>query len=123
MHKVRLYWNLHKKVWSLQSCKTGRVVNHVDAFTLIDCKFVVRPAGQAKVRREGKKNVHAFAVGRPSLKYGIAGSVTPNSRAVTYNPYKNDTFVFKDTGEPVTEAHVISVFTKDGRPAVYARMT
>ena len=123
MRKVRLYWNLHKKVWSLQSCKTGRVVNHVSAFTLIDCKFVVRKAGQAKVRREGKKNVHAFAVGTGSLKYGIAGSVTPNSRAVTYNPYKNDTFVFKDTGEPVTEAHVISVFTKDGRPAVYARIT
>ena len=76
MRKFRIYWNLHKKVWSLQSCKTGRVVNHVSAFTLIDCKFVVRPAGQAK-----------------------------------------------DTGEPVTEAHVISVFTKDGRPSVYARMT
>ena len=121
--KYRLYWNLHKKKWSLQNRQTGRVQQHVTAYTMYDAKFVVRPAGQAKVRREGKKNVHAFAVGRPSLKYGIAGSVTPNSRAVTYNPYKNDTFVFKDTGEPVTEAHVISVFTKDGRPAVYARIT
>jgi hypothetical protein len=39
---------------------------------------------------------------------------------VTYNPYKNDTFVFADTGEPVTEVHVISVFTRDGKPKVYA---
>ena len=118
MHKVRLYWNLHKKVWSLQSCKTGRVVNHVDAFTLIDCKFVVRPAGQAKVRREGKKNVHAFAVGTGGFRDGIATCLS--GRPVTYNPYVNDTFVFADTGEPVTEVQAISVYTENGRPKVYA---
>ena len=63
MGKYRLYWNLHKKKWSLQDRKTGRVRQHVTAFTMYDAKFVVRKAGQAKVRSEGRKNVHAFAVG------------------------------------------------------------
>jgi hypothetical protein len=116
--KYRIYWNLHKKVWSLQDRTTGRVRNHVTAFTLYDAKFVVRKAGQAKVRREGKKNVHAFAVGTGGLRDGVATCLS--GRPVTYNPYKHDTFVFADTGEPVTDVHVISVFTRNGKPEVYA---
>ena len=120
--RVRVYWNLHKKCYSVQDCKTGRVVTHMKGFTLADAKFVVRQGGRQRVLREGKKNVHAFVTGRISLNNGVA-TIFKGAEKVTYNPYKNDTFVFKDTGEPVTEAHVISVFTKDGRPAVYARMT
>ena len=118
MRKVRMYWNLHKKIWSVQDCKTGRVTNHVTALTLADAKFVVRPAGQAKVRREGKKNVHAFAVGTAGFRDGIA--IRGHGRPVTYNPYENDTFVFADTGEPVTEVQAISVYTDNGKPKVYA---
>lgn len=116
--KYRLYWNLHKKKWSLQDRQTGRVAHHVTAYTMYDAKFVVRPAGQAKVRREGKKNVHAFAVGTGGLRDGIATCLS--GRPVTYNPYVNDTFVFADTGEPVTEVQAISVYTENGKPKVYA---
>ena len=116
--KYRLYWNLHKKKWSLQDRQTGRVQQHVTAYTMYDAKFVVRPAGQAKVRREGKKNVHAFAVGTGGLRDGIATCLS--GRPVTYNPYANDTFVFADTGEPVTEVQAISVYTENGKPKVYA---
>ena len=116
--KARVYWNLHKKCWSLQDRTTGRVYMHVTAITLADAKFVVRPAGREKVRREGKKNVHAFAVGDVSLRNGLA---TSSGRRVTYNPYVNNTFVFADTGEPVTDAHVISMWTdNDGKPVVKA---
>ena len=118
MLKARVYWNLHKKCWSLQDRTTGRVYMHVTAITLADAKFVVRPAGREKVRREGKKNVHAFAVGDVSLRNGLA---TSSGRRVTYNPYVNDTFVFADTGEPVTDAYVISMWTDiDGKPVVKA---
>lgn len=118
MRKYRVYWNLHKKVWSLQDRKTGRVFQHVTAFTLYDAKFVVRKAGQDKVRSEGRKNVHAFAVGTAGLRDGIATRLS--GRPVTYNPYENDTFVFADTGEPVTEVQAISVYTENGKPKVYA---
>ena len=63
-------------------------------------------------------NVHAFAVGTGGFRDGIATRLT--GRPVTYNPYENDTFVFADTGEPVTEVQAISVYTENGKPKVYA---
>ena len=116
---VRVYWNLHKGCWSVQDRKTGRVVKHVEAWTLADVKFTVRPAGRDKVRREGKKNVHAFAAGRFSLKNGLA-SIVKGARKVTYNPYVNETFVFAETGEPVTDAYVVTMSSWQGKPSVWA---
>ena len=64
MTKVRVYWNLHKKMWSVQDTKTNKVIGHKQHITLWNAKFVVRKGGQKRVREQGKKNVHAFAVGR-----------------------------------------------------------
>jgi hypothetical protein len=57
---------------------------------LKDCKFIVSEAGQARVRSEGKKNVHAFIEGyvvdaRRSLELLDFGWET-----VYYNPYETD---------------------------------
>ena len=62
MQKVRVYWNLHKNCWSIQDCKSGLVIDHRKGVVL-EGNFVVRKGGQKRVRQEGKKNVHAFAVG------------------------------------------------------------
>ena len=130
---VRIHWNLHKGQWSIIDKKTGLVVaRQPEAFLegvyieptydkrgmMIEPKFNVRQGGRKRVIEEGKKNVHAFAVGTGGTHKGVATSY--DGRPVTYNPYKNDTFVFADTGEPVTDVHVISVFTRNGRPEVYA---
>ena len=71
MKKVRVYWNLHKKVWSVQDVKSSRVIAHRQFITIRDAKFVVRKGGQKRVREEGKKNVHAFAVGYVDDKYNV----------------------------------------------------
>jgi len=116
--RVEVYFNLHKHQWSVRSARSGRVILHTDKVHIDKPTFVVRKAGRERVLREGKKNVHAFAVGTGGTHKGVATSY--DGRPVTYNPYKNDTFVFADTGEPVTDVHVISVFTRNGRPEVYA---
>ena len=95
MQKVRVYWNLHKHKWSIQSCKSGLVVDHRQFVSLKDAKFVVRKGGQKRVREQGKKNVHAFAVG-----YQIDNSKLYNSNLidwdrVKYNPYTDDYFMHK----------------------------
>ena len=91
---VRVYWNLHKGCWSVQDRKTGRVVKHVEACTLADVKFIVRPAGREKVRREGKKNVHAFAVGY--IVENNDNNFNPiDWDRVKYNPYTDDYFMHK----------------------------
>ena len=119
MEKVRVYWNLHKHKWSVQSCKTGLVKDHKQHITLQDAKFVVRKGGQERVRKEGKKNVHAFAVGTVSTLDGPA-FFSDYCRPVSYNPYVNDTFVFRDTGESVTDIDTIVVAINEGRPCVWA---
>ena len=95
MKKVRVYWNLHKKVWSVQDVKSGRVVAHRQFITIRDAKFVVRKGGQKRVRQEGKKNVHAFAVG-----YIQDWRTEPSHMVylddwdrVKYNPYTDDYFM------------------------------
>ena len=91
MQKVRVYWNLHKKIWSVQDCKSGLVSDHLEHISLTNAKFVVRKAGQKRVREEGKKNVHAFAVGWVSKEQDEDSS--PYWHRITYNPYKNDYFM------------------------------
>lgn len=58
---VDVYFNLHRRVWSLKCRRTGRVVAHARTVKSYGpVKFVVRPAGRARAIREGQKNVHAF---------------------------------------------------------------
>ena len=94
--KVQVFYNLLKKRLSVRSAETGLVINHADIVALDNAKFHVQPAGRAKVRREKRKNVHAYdswQLCRP------AGDLEGYSldRAY-YNPYKNEFFV-NDKGE------------------------
>jgi len=96
MEKVRVYWNLHKHTWSIQSCKSGLVIDHKQYITLLDAKFVVRKGGQKRVREEGKKNVHAFAVGY--LMSSKQSSYHDWDR-VKYNPYTDDYFMHQSMSD------------------------
>ena len=91
--RVRVYWNLHKKLWSIQSTKTNKVIGHDNHVVLSEAKFVVRKGGQKRVREQGKKNVHAFAVGMlasPFISYPPIENFGWNR--VRYNPYEDDYF-------------------------------
>ena len=91
MQKVRVYWNLHKKMWSVQDTKTNRVIGHKQHITLWNAKFVVRKSGQKRVREQGKKNVHAFAVG---FITDDIQQVYDSWNRVKYNPYTDDYFMY-----------------------------
>lgn len=55
--------------------------------------------GDGRARATGRKVVHAFADG-----YLVPWSLAQRSfRSATYNPYRTDTFVDRETGAPVTE--------------------
>ena len=95
--KVRVYWNLHRRKWSIQ--QDGLVVDHMKCVVLEDAKFVVRKSGQKRVREENKKNVHAFAVGHMS-EYSVSTSeylkkAFGNWSRVKYNPYTDDYFMYQ----------------------------
>jgi hypothetical protein len=103
---VLIYRNLHAKVdyelFSIQ--QNGLVVGHAGSIQMLDCIFIVRPAGRDKVRDTKHKNVHAFIKGHMNpAKREITRIIfsIPTCKEVIYNPFKNDTFVTKDEGVPV----------------------
>lgn len=91
--RVEVYWNLHKLCWSVRALEgesKGRVIQHTGELNLKDCTMAVQPAGNAKVRKEGKKNVHAFIRGE------LVDTGTPpveKSLPIIYNPYKYTSFM------------------------------
>lgn len=105
--KVRVYRNLQNQCWSLQH--KGKVVGHVLGALLSDCTFPIQPAGQAKVRATGRKQVHAFVEG--TLEgwhvHPLGRSAYPRMRVgqrITYNPYMHDTFVYVDGQDEIVRS-------------------
>ena len=83
--RVEVYFNLHRKLWSVVDLSTGLVVEHVHEIAIANPVFTVQPAGRRKVIQQQRKNVHAFVRGerveRPQVDAAAAA-------AVYYNPYK-----------------------------------
>ena len=83
--KVRVYRNLHKDCISVR--QGGIVRCHSDNVVLKDCKFIVSEAGQKKVRKECKKNVHAFIEGFVQDARKSFELLDFKCEEVHYNPY------------------------------------
>ena len=101
MIKVEVYFNLHKRVFSIRSCRTGRVIHHAKHVHIVNPKFVVREGGRQRVLRERKKNVHAFVRGNLTA---FKDSPSYLADTIEYNPYKYDSFVNVTDEEPVYKA-------------------
>jgi hypothetical protein len=85
---------------------------YADYVKLRNVEFRVREGGKEKVRQEMRKNVHAFVIGDliDYCEYPC-GDIPPetNDKVITYNPYKYDSFVNKETEEPVYKANEIDM--------------
>ncbi len=115
--RVEVYFNLHKKTFSVRSARSGRVIRHTDNVHIANPEFVVRQSGRNRVLSEGRKNVHAF----------VRGDVTffllmyrPMLDTLTYNPYKYASFVDKQTEEPVYKASRAWLTVTDKIPTIQA---
>jgi hypothetical protein len=118
--RVYVYFNLHKKVWSVR--QSGKVVEHTKNIMLKDCRFLVSEAGRKRVLREKKKNVHA----------GVSGYVVDSipeykvysEAKLTYNPYVHKGFVaVNDPYEIVEWADYVQMEYADVTPSVWACWT
>jgi len=101
--RVFVYYNLHKKVWSIKDLKTGKVIGRTDAVYLQDCEMKVSQAGRRRVLKERRKNVHAGIVGTWDYRdiHSIEGI------DIIYNPYEYSSFVTKDNKLPVFQAREV----------------
>ena len=109
MIKVFAYRNLHRNCWSVKALEgklKGRVIYHAQDLTLWNCTFKVSEAGRQRVLRERSKNVHAGVVGM--LDHDRVNWVPPTpSQDVTYNPYKYESFVYRDNEAKATGAKFV----------------
>jgi hypothetical protein len=108
--RIEVYRNLHKDCFSIR--KNGLVVGYIydedDKLNMKDVKFVVQPAGRAKVLRERRKNVHAFLRG---IYTAPMESVDAWQYRASYNPYKMDSFftTFGGSDTPIHSAKRVTL--------------
>lgn len=112
--RVRVYFNLHKKLFSVMDKRTRRVVSHTEHIVLHNVKFIVNENGRQRVLREKKKNVHAFVEG-DVLDMLVCERVNTN---VTYNPYKYNSFMYLGENglEPISQAHLCCMLVDNKKP-------
>ena len=127
--RVFCYFNLHKKCFSVRALDgqdKGRVIAHADGIHLSSVKFRVSQAGRARVLLERRKNVHAGAVGELTsfLRHGDVldenwtvrrQRFEEQAQPVSYNPYRNDTFINTLSGDAILVASECFLF---GRSAL-----
>jgi hypothetical protein len=115
----RIYRNLTRKCWSVQSRtdKGWRVTYHMEALIAKPVTFLVYPSGQKRVRETRHKNVHAY-IWTPSI-------LTPDQveahqppldpwEEITYDPYVHDTFVTLQGEHPISSGAAV-LLTTQGR--------
>ena len=90
--KVEVYKNLHNGLFSVR--QDGLVVAHVESIVLSYPKIKINEKGRQKVIKDKAKNVHAFITGFPNSVNKCFTST--DKRAITYNPYRFRTFVYKN---------------------------
>jgi len=106
--RVMVYYNLHKHTFSITY--DGRVIMHADMVKLENVEFRVRKGGKERVRGEMRKNVHAFVIGDlvDFCEHPCSEILEPDyGEVVTYNPYTNDSFVIKNSEEPIYNANEV----------------
>lgn len=91
----RAYRNLRTGLWSV---KQGVVRFHTNCIFLKDVTFPVNEKVRQRVIANKRKEVHAFVMGflTEAGDAPLFNAYCKRKQEVTYNPYKNDTFVCKD---------------------------
>jgi hypothetical protein len=88
----------------------GRVIAKSLRTLVFDVTFRVQASGRDRARREGHRNVHAFARGRWLAEADLAAVLGhPGAVRIRYDPLLFDTFVRADTLEPVHHARMLAI--------------
>jgi hypothetical protein len=117
--RVFVYFNLHRKVFSVREyAGTRRVLFHTESILLNDCEFRVSQAGRDRVLREQRKNVHAGVVGE-YISQSWSSDRIPNSTRVSYNPYRFNYFYNVSTLEPVLKSNHADLIVDNRKPNIF----
>lgn len=123
MASIYIYRNLTRQTYSIRY--KGRVVDHSDSIWVCRPIFHVNAAGNARVRREHKKYVHAYVVtgnGDAHWPYPTKGELLRGTgwEKVVYNPYEHHYFTLESSGKRIYYADV-AYLTPNGVYVLFPR--
>jgi hypothetical protein len=98
--RVRVHVNLHRGDFSVVDPKASRVIAHVQDITLTGVEFRVQPGGLRRIRKQGRREVCAYALGIVAALNShpdLAGR-----DRVTFHPFRAGTFTCN--GQPIFHA-------------------
>lgn len=116
--RVQVYWNSHKKVFSIRDKATRKVIAHETRVVLRDAKFHVGQGGRRRALEQGVRNNHAWVEGTRYHGRPRSGGKT-ETVIVAYSPLK-DTQFKTSTGRGVRGAEWVSLSISDAGSIVYA---
>ena len=99
---IRIHQNLHKSqpCAAVYSIRRGKApVEHSSFVTINNHVFHVSPTGLEKVRASKRRMVFAWVKGDESIEQ-FPTIPSLYMRQISFNPYKEGEFVFRDTREP-----------------------
>jgi hypothetical protein len=107
-NRVRIYYNLHKFCYSVQS-KTDRgwrLAFHAKEIALKNVKFKVYELARLRVVATQRKSPHAYVIGKQ-----IEPKTIDNPVRVRYNPFVHSYF-FCENGSIITQADYVLLNTE-----------
>ena len=106
--KVRIYYNFHKKLFSVQEKVNGswKVVEYTKEIFLRNATFKVSEAGRQRVLKEKRKNVHAFILGE---RFPFIPKSFVYRDEISYNPYKGPNFMVVSEDKPLDKAKYVTI--------------
>jgi hypothetical protein len=114
--RVKVYRNLNSGNWSVLKYQKGRgwiKAAGLNDILLQDVEFKVSEKGRQRAIRDGKRNVHAFAIGTVHRFGELRKATIIGASKISYNPFKAPTFV-DQFGDSVHGAASVSFSTKHG---------
>ena len=110
MGRVEIYRNIRKQCYSVRDKTSGLVIEHtLGPLTLENCVLKVSQAGRQRVLAKKRKNVHAWIEG------DIVDTPDVEWNTLSYNPYKNETFIDKTTGSAIYSAQYVMLTAEGAR--------
>jgi len=110
---VQVYFNQRRREWSVR--QHALVVGYAKSLMLRHVTWRVQASGRARVRREGKEHVHAYAKGWITHLSLLDGT----EQTVRYNPYELETFVVGNNQPLLTSQFAVFNVT-NGKPHTLA---
>ena len=105
--EVFVYFNLRKKLFSVKSKETGRVIAHANCVRLKNATFKISNAGRLRALKAGQRNVHAGIEGILVSIDDLKGLSTElkSFREASYHYRFAPYFFYCDTKKEVEKNH------------------